>query len=667
MTTHDTLLTSQAAVEPRASLEQLEAFQQMHRQLRMRFFASLPTVPTAPIVMTTQAVPSHPAVRAEDLEWETSPTPEDAGEASVQAPAPEHKVADVVIPTAVQLEKPQPILQQTASIEGLQAHPIFAKQVLSHTSSRVVTQGIRAATPAMMPQGIRMRPTESPAETRSKDQILPYHAFREQNDGTYHQMSVVSQRLFDSAPRVTTLQAAPASAAAPAPEMTTQKASTGSAILVAKADGYSHSAAYSTLDFVNLWKAWSARNQGAASPHATQAQPPSPPPAPPVNLLAKNDVAARENVRGGSDVDPDVTPAAARVVEAFEWKAPVDGYTSEAVTLEGWTELHAPDHWPVIYWDPEAKNQAAMISYNTAVLLSKFADAELQPDAAIVFGKIPAGWDVEYSDRAEKVVYLGPQNETEVRADGERYFAFINAAPGAQLVTLKATLGADTAAVAVPVLGGTSTYLDLTAVSKRVFSGYVLDAGAEERTGVANAAVSVVGQPNAVFFTTESGYFHLSEVFAVGSYPVFVETTTPTGFKHRYRVTPAHLDGVDLYHMGEQQVRAWVSQLEGGVSPDSGLIVAAMPGLVQRYGDGRLFPETRTLLSGATLTPETYTLDGDGSLDEGKPLEASASRYVSVQIPTGPVVTQVEDNNQNVVWSQLVLAQPGVISVVGPN
>jgi len=299
-------------------------------------------------------------------------------------------------------------------------------------------------------------------------------------------------------------------------------------------------------------------------------------------------------------------------------------------------------------------------------MLSKFSDSQIQADAAIVFGKIPMGWEVEYSDRAEKVVYLNAQNQTEATPENVRYFAFMNAAPGAQVVTLKAALGSETAAVVVPVLNGSSTYLDLTAVTKRPLSGYVLDASAQSRKGIASASIGVVGQPSAVFFTTESGYFHLSEVYAIGTYPVFVETTTPVGFKHRYRVAPGKMDGVDLYRLGDDQVRGWVAQLEGGVSPDSGLVVATMPSLVQQYGDGRLFPSTRTLLGNGTLTPETYTLSSDGELQEGKPLEASAPRFVSVQIPTGPVVSQVEDNNQNVVWSELVLAQPGVISIVGP-
>jgi hypothetical protein len=126
------------------------------------------------------------------------------------------------------------------------------------------------------------------------------------------------------------------------------------------------------------------------------------------------------------------------------------------------------------------------------------------------------------------------------------------------------------------------------------------------------------------------------------------------------------MEGVDLFRMSDAQIQAWVGQLEGGVSPDSGLIVAAMPSLARRYGEGRLFAGTKTLLGNRTLSPETYVVSQDGQLEEGKPLEMNASRFVSVQVPAGPVVSQVEDNNRNVVWSQLVLAQPGVVNVVGP-
>ena len=306
-----------------------------------------------------------------------------------------------------------------------------------------------------------------------------------------------------------------------------------------------------------------------------------------------------------------------------------------------------------------------MISYNTAVTLSKLADAELQHDAAIVFGKVPAGWNVEYSDRAEKVLYLDDQNQLTSSSDVPRYFAFLNAAPGAQLVTLKAALGAETAAIAIPVLNGSSTYVDLTAVTKRSFSGYVLDAGAPTRQPISGATVNVVGQPNAVFFTTDSGYFHLSEVYAVSSFPVFVESSTPTGFKHRYRVTPDHLDEVELYRMSDAQVQGWISQLEGGVSPESGLIVAAVRKLTDAYGDGRLFPTTRSLLANTTLTPETYTLSIQGDLEVGKPLDMESSRFLSAQVPAGPNISEIQDNNHNVVWSQLVVSQPGVINVVG--
>jgi hypothetical protein len=34
-------------------------------------------------------------------------------------------------------------------------------------------------------------------------------------------------------------------------------------------------------------------------------------------------------------------------------------------------------------------------------------------------------------------------------------------------------------------------------------------------------------------------------------------------------------------------------------------------------------------------------------------------------VPEGLVVSQVEDNNRKTVWSQMLVAQPGVVNVVG--
>ncbi|MGK5082192.1 hypothetical protein WDW37_02720 [Bdellovibrionota bacterium FG-1] len=100
------------------------------------------------------------------------------------------------------------------------------------------------------------------------------------------------------------------------------------------------------------------------------------------------------------------------------------------------------------------------------------------------------------------------------------------------------------------------------------------------------------------------------------------------------------------------------------MSDESGLVVGAMVGLTQKYGDGRLFPGVKPLFD-ATLRPETYTLDANGQLEVGLPLGQATPRFASVQVPEGPSVVQIEDNNRHPVWSQLVFAQPGVVNIIG--
>lgn len=656
--------TPAAQPQAEASPSQIEAFQKMHDELRLQFLTAVRAVPGVTIHVATQA-----EVQADMVVANQAPP---VHVARPTAPHRDHaKPARIIIsrPTlrpSKRLPPARSAAVATPMAATLAISPLSSQAQIVETASLMEAPIAARVSVAQLAEAVKVKVAQGtvartePAETNDK----PYVKIAELSKVVFVGMEAPVQRRDDApADKAPTAQALIAAA----PQMATQggestvnketvqKTANGASILVSTSNGYSPGSRgdYSSSTLFKMWQAWNAREQ--ATPTSL----------PQGQLIAQATPSPPEEKR--SDVEPsyDALPLAA-VVEAYEWKTPVTSVSSEDVTLEGWKRLRAADHWPVLHWSPDAQARTAMISHNAAVLLARLADVQLQPDAAIVFGKIPAGWTVEFSDRAEKVIYTDETNRLDATSEGSRYFTFLNAAPGAQLITLKAVLGAETASVAAPVLNGSSTYLDLTSVSKRPFNGYVLDATTQSRKGISGAAVSVIGQPNAVFFATESGYFNLSEVYAIGSYPVYVETSTAQGFKHRYRVTPDKMESMELFRMGDAQVQGWVSQLEGGVSPDSGMIVAAMPKLTRRYGDGRLFAGTRSLLLNRTLNPETYLISEEGALDAGKPLEIAASRFISVQVPAGPVVTHVEDNNRNIVWSQLVLAQPGVVNVVGP-
>jgi hypothetical protein len=71
-------------------------------------------------------------------------------------------------------------------------------------------------------------------------------------------------------------------------------------------------------------------------------------------------------------------------------------------------------------------------------------------------------------------------------------------------------------------------------------------------------------------------------------------------------------------------------------------------------------------VTGQTLKPETYAITNAGQLEVNAPLSVGATRFVAVQVPEGPVLARVENKSGTIIWSELVLAQPRIIDIVGP-
>jgi len=363
-------------------------------------------------------------------------------------------------------------------------------------------------------------------------------------------------------------------------------------------------------------------------------------------------------------------------VEAFAPADPVS--TAEQATLsaegqegissESWIRVRAPNHWPTLYWKSAEARGVPLISQNTALLLGSLVGGSVEPGAGIVFGKVPRGWLVEFSGRAERVIYLDSQRRPVAPniANADRYFAFINAAPGGQLLYLTALDGSTHAALALPVLEGNATYADLTRFSSTEFDGRVLDGSSADAAPIAGATVRVVGQPDQTATTDARGRFDLRNVVSFGSQPLYLETLDHQGFTHRYRVSAQSAHGLSLFRFGPQSVSRWVGQLEGGINSESGLVVAAVPQVVSKNMGDALIPVVHPLLDATTLTPETYGLAPDDQLTVDVPLDEASPRFVSVQVPEGPNVARLEDQSRKTVWSALIYASPGVINVVGP-
>jgi hypothetical protein len=363
-------------------------------------------------------------------------------------------------------------------------------------------------------------------------------------------------------------------------------------------------------------------------------------------------------------------------VEAFDWSTTIHAPNSQVISHEGvvslqqsrWERWSAEAHWPSLYWSSIATplQSVPLISSNTARLLATLAGVPLQEGAGIVFGKVPAGWTVEFSGRAERPLFFAQDRSAlpASKTDQNRYFAFINVAPGAHIASLVRADGAVRAGIALPVAEGSATHIDLSTVAARDISGRVLDASSKDAAPLSSVNVRVIGQTGKLTVTDKTGRFSIRDVATIGDHPVYLETMDRTGYTHRYRTTPGSPN--ILFRFSDKAVAHWLQQLEGGISAESGLAVAAMPEIVASQEKGSLFAQTQPLLSNTTLRPETYTLSAEDRLMASAPLEALPPRFVSVQIPEGANISELHNKSKTIAWSEMIFSSPGVINVIGP-
>lgn len=357
--------------------------------------------------------------------------------------------------------------------------------------------------------------------------------------------------------------------------------------------------------------------------------------------------------------------------EAFSKQALLVPVTTQKVTHEiptlpnqleaGWELVTSQDHWSTLY--RHLGNSIPVISRNSMWLLAKLAGTPVQAETGVVFGKVPSGWSVNFGGRSERPIFLNASMQT-ISAhvfEGERFFVLLNAAPGAHPIYLAQGDGQARGAVGVPVMSGTATYLDLTWMSQQTVRGKL-----HQDEPLYETEVRALGNTAATSAVETNGSFRLERVLTVADYPVILESESKHGFTHRYQVSPGQLSQVRLFQMSPKQIQEWTDQLEGGVSPESGLILSAVPGVSEKFSTTPLRPVTRPLLPYATLAPESYTISPEGLLEPDAPIYPAAPRMLSVHVPEGPNSISLHDPKGKTVWSELVISSPNVVNVVGP-
>lgn len=345
-------------------------------------------------------------------------------------------------------------------------------------------------------------------------------------------------------------------------------------------------------------------------------------------------------------------------------------------------------HEPTLSYISESAPASASIPVlhrNAINLFARKGNIQPLPSAGKVIGKLPKGWDVSLSDTAEGPFFLGDTEDTSENAPDFRLFAFFNVAPGPLNVYMHTGIGGLRIGISIPVMSGTTTLLDLSVITHRILSGHVVSATRrisgdlspyEPLPGV---SLLLVGQPNVGGITDENGAFRFTNVRVVGNYPFFIDSDLGNGKTHRYRVSPDQMENLIFYRHPNRQIEGWESQLEGGFSPGTGLVVTELKNFLESNDHQSWIPSVKAIPSSVTPIPETYLIRKNDrtqhtELPRWQILPVGMNvlgldgvySFLGVEVPDGLFISQVEDPETHIGFQILGVSSPNVISVMGP-
>jgi hypothetical protein len=96
------------------------------------------------------------------------------------------------------------------------------------------------------------------------------------------------------------------------------------------------------------------------------------------------------------------------------------------------------------------------------------------------------------------------------------------------------------------------------------------------------------------------------------------------------------------------------------------MLVAAFPGLVQEHSELDLSIHIRPISNAHELSPQTYVRAPNGLLNLDHTIAPHEDFIVGAEIPDGPFVLEVLNQDQRVVYSELGFASPGVLNIFNP-
>lgn len=328
----------------------------------------------------------------------------------------------------------------------------------------------------------------------------------------------------------------------------------------------------------------------------------------------------------------------------------------------GWVKVES-DHSPSLltYYPSPNTGTALSMDKNSIALLGLTSGAKVMNGMGVITGLVPDGFDVEFAGRAEEPEYFVIQ--------GKRYFAIINAEPGAGVVQLISKQNQeDSATVFAPVMEDTITYLDLAPPKNASFTVKVVkNGGADAEVVGLTVGISTGGKIQAI--TQSQGRAFLRDVPVVPGYPLYIDVSSKIknqrGYMYRYLLKNRNRSGdYVVYQVAENSLGSWIRQVRQGLSDQSAMVVGFFNrkrlGGFKEHFFAKAIPQTARF----GLDPLNYSVLWDGQISANDPLEGDLPRFMSVQVPEGLTQLRVSKESGEVAISELIPISPRVIHVV---
>lgn len=330
---------------------------------------------------------------------------------------------------------------------------------------------------------------------------------------------------------------------------------------------------------------------------------------------------------------------------------------------EGWMKVEGSAHLPTLIHQP-APNRGASLLLDATEL----SDLALRAGIGIVKG---SGVLVGPAQDGYRISFAGRSEEPEMfESGGKRYFAILNAEPGAGVIEMaKEGDPSSVATVFVPVLGDQITYVDLAPPVETNLAVRVVKTGKLEDPETTHLTVGWSMHQGIRAITRNAGYAELRNVRVVPGFPAFLDVQSrrgeEAGFVYRYEIRKP-LDGALhlLPQIPEAQLGRWLGQVKQGLSDQSAMVVGSVrPSRIDPKGPP-VHARVEPLTDKYGLEPLSFSLLWDGKISTDSPLDPRSPRFMAVQIPEGLSQVRIGPANSAQPILGLLPVSPRVIHVI---